>query len=303
VKTAEAGAVASKKSLARRADAALMLLTLVWGSTFVVVKGALQDASAMCFLALRFATAALCLVLLFLHSFRYMTKRELWCGLRGGLLVGVLLWLGFGLQTWGLERTTASNSGFLTGLYIVLVPLFSAAAYRRWPRPAELVGITVAGVGLVFLTAPSVRSHWTFNLGDILTIGCAVAFALHLLTLGYFSQRERFEVVATGQVICAGLFSAVALIFEPPRITWNAPVVFAILLTGVLATALAFTLQTWAQQYTTATRTALILSLESVVSYATAVLFANEKVTLRSLFGGGLILTGILVVELRRVPE
>lgn len=274
-----------------------MFLALVWGGTFVVVKTALPDVSTMCFLALRFGLASACMLALFGRLFTRLPHRELWPGLRGGFITGVLLWLGFGLQTWGLERTTAGNSGFLTGLYIVLVPLFSAAAYRRWPRVPELVGIAIGSGGIVLLTAPS--SGLRLNLGDVLTIGCAIVFAGHLLTLGYFSQRERFEAVAVGQVICTCVLSSFGLLFEPPRIVWNAHVVFALIVTGVVATAVAFALQCWAQQFTTATRAALILALEPVFSYLAAVAFAGEVVTARSVIGGTLILAGILVVELR----
>jgi drug/metabolite transporter (DMT)-like permease len=283
-----------------RADASLMLLALVWGGTFVVVKTALRDISTMYFLALRFGLAAVCLGLLFANKFRTMGRTQLLCGLRAGFLVGILLWLGFALQTWGLEYTSAGNSGFLTGLYIVLVPLFSAALYRRWPRAAELIGISIAGVGLVLLTAPSTTKMLSLNRGDLLTIGCAIVFAVHLLALGYFSQRERFEAVAIGQVACTALISMLGLMVERPRVSWHPQVILAIVVTGVLATAVAFALQTWAQQYTTPTRTALILSLEPVFAFAAAVLVAGEALILRSVVGGGLIIAGILVVELRR---
>ncbi len=282
------------------ADAALMLLALIWGGTFVVVKAALHDTSVMCFLALRFGVASLCMLLLFGNTFRAMPRRQLWCGLRGGFLAGFLLWLGFAFQTWGLERTTAGNSGFLTGLYIVLVPLLSAVGFRRWPKTVELAGIALASVGIVLLTAPPSLHSFRLNFGDVLTIGCAIVFAVHLLVLGYFSQRERFEVVATGQIICTCLISAAALSFEPPRIVWGPRVVIAVLVTGLLATALGFGLQTWAQKYTSPTRTAVILSLEPVFAYGTAVGFAGEPLTFRSVLGGGLILAGILAVELRR---
>lgn len=284
------------------ADLALVSIALVWGGTFVLVKAALHDISTMCFLALRFALGAVSMALLFSGTLRKMPSRSLWRGVRGGLITGVLLWSGFALQTWGLERTSAGNSGFLTGLYIILVPLFSALGYRRWPRAPELIGIAVAGLGMILLTAPA-SGQFHLNSGDLLTIGCAVAFAIHLIVLGYFSQRERFEAVAIGQVTCTSSMAAAALAFEHPRIAWSAPVIAAILVTGLLATALAFTLQTWAQQYTTPTRTALILSLEPVFAYVAAVIFAHEAITLRSLLGGGLILIGILTVELKKPQE
>lgn len=276
----------------------MVVLAFLWGGTFVVVKNALHDVSTMCFLALRFGVAAAAMLLLFAKAFRGMRRGELWCGFRGGLITGCFLWLGYALQTWGLERTSVANSGFLTGLYIVLVPLFSAALYRRWPAAAELAGIAFASAGIVSLTGSGLSLH--FNAGDILTIGCAVAFAFHVIVLGYFSQRERFQAVATGQIAAVCMVSCTALAFEPPRIAWTRGVIFAVVLTGIFATALAFSLQTWAQKYTSASRTVLILSLEPVFAYAGAILFAGEHLSLHSAFGGSLILAGILVVELRR---
>ena len=181
-----------------QADLALATVALVWGSTFVVVKHALLDISTLYFLALRFSVASLCMLLLFLPAFRRAGWPSVRQGLRGGAVAGLLLWLGYLLQTFGLKYTTAANSGFLTGLYIVLVPLTSAAIYRRWPQWRELLGIAIATVGMTLLTVPSVRTGLQLNFGDLLTIGCVAAFACHLLVLGYFSQRERFEAVALG---------------------------------------------------------------------------------------------------------
>ncbi len=259
----------TKASPARwQADLALAFVALVWGTTFVVVKHALTDISTLYFLTLRFAVASLCMLLMFLPAFRRAGRRQVYRGLKGGATAGLFLWLGYVLQTLGLKYTSAANSGFLTGLYIVLVPLISAAVYRRWPQISELLGILIASSGMALLTVPSMQHGFQLgfevNRGDALTIGCAVAFAFHLLVLGYYSQRERFEAVALGQIACAAVLSTLSLAIEKPAAHWNSYVVFSILLTAVFATALAFALQTWGQQYTTATRTALIFALEPV---------------------------------------
>jgi drug/metabolite transporter (DMT)-like permease len=282
-----------------KADLALAAVALVWGTTFVVVKHALEDISTLYFLALRFSVASVCMLFMFLPAFRRAGSRQVLRGLKGGAVAGLFLWLGYVLQTLGLKFTTAGNSGFLTGLYIVLVPLISAAVYRRWPQLAELIGISIATSGMALLTVPSIEHGIRLNRGDLLTIGCAVAFAFHLLVLGYFSQRERFEAVALGQIACAAMLSTVSLAVEKPVVTWNANVVFAVLVTAVFATALAFGLQTWGQQYTTATRTALIFALEPVFALLTAVSVGGEKLTVAAISGGALILGGILTVELK----
>ncbi|MGA8028507.1 MAG: DMT family transporter [Bryobacteraceae bacterium] len=283
----------------RQADLALGLVALVWGATFVVVQQALHEISTMYFLAVRFGLASICMLLMFSRALQKTEPRAIWRGLRGGAAAGVFLWLGYVFQTFGLKYTSAGNSGFITGLYIVFVPLISACVYRVWPHARELAGISIASAGVALLTIPSAGRLFHVNRGDLLTVCCALAFAFHLLVLGYYSQRERFEAVALAQIICATVLSAIALGFEPPRVSWTRGVVFAIALTAVFATAIAFALQTWAQQYTTPTRTALIFALEPVFALATAVLAGGEKLTLGAIFGGVLILVGILAVELK----
>jgi drug/metabolite transporter (DMT)-like permease len=282
-----------------RADTALFVVALIWGTTFVVVKNAIAEISPAYFLALRFWLATACMSFIFAPALFKAGWRNVWRGLRGGAAAGVFLWLGYIFQTLGLQYTTAGNSGFLTGLYIVLVPLVSASVYRRWPQLSELGGIAIAFAGMLLLTLPSLGHQFQFNHGDLLTIVCAFAFAFHLLTLGYFSQRERFEAVAVGQILCAAVLSSVMVLFERPTAIWTPNVVVGILLTGVCATALAFALQTWAQQYTTATRTALIFALEPVFAFVTAVLTGGETLKWSAVLGGTLIVGGILLVELK----
>ena len=285
-----------------RADLALTLVAVVWGATFVMVKEALHEISTMYFLALRFGLASLCLLGLFLPALRKMPAAALWRGLRGGVVAGAFLCLGYILQTFGLKYTSAGNSGFLTGLNIVLVPVIGAAVFQRWPQIRELLGVGVAAAGLATLTIPSIDGGFSlshFNRGDLLTIGCAIAFACHLLVLGYYAQRERFEAVAVGQIACSAILSSLSLSIEAPRIAWSRPVVIALLVTAVLGTAGAFATQTWAQQFTTPTRTALIFALEPVVALATAVLIGGERLTAAAVLGGALILAGIVTVEIK----
>lgn len=282
-----------------KSDSALVTTALLWGTTFVVVQAAIRSISTMYFLALRFGLAALCLAFLFHGPLRRASGRQIWRGLRGGGIAGIALWLGYAFQTYGLKYTTAGNSGFITGLYVVLVPLISAAIYRRWPRPIEIMGILIAAGGMTVLTLPSLARNLHVNRGDGLTVMCAVCYAFHLLLVGYFSQREVFEFVAIGQVAATALFSSAALFWEKPEASWSIPLVLAIVGTSVFATGLTFSLQTWAQQFTSATRAALIFALEPVFALATAVLAREEALTLYSVAGGCLILAGIVLVELK----
>ncbi len=285
-----------------KADGALAVVAVVWGTTFVVVKQSLTGISTVYFLAIRFWLASFFLALIFIRPLRRAGLHETTRGLAGGAIAGIFLWLGYMLQTFGLKFTTAGKSGFLTGLYIAVVPLIGAVVYRRRAHPSELLGIGLAVAGMAILTLPGLEPHTLqLNKGDLLTIGCAVAFAFHLLTLGFMSQRACYEGVALGQILCAALLSTVSLAFEPPSVMWNPQILFALLLTSLFATALAFALQTWGQRYTTATRTAVIFALEPVFALVTAVLFGGEKLTWPAVLGGGTILAAILAVELKPI--
>lgn len=316
-----AGAEVARKPPATRwqADLALALVAFLWGVTFVVVKRALTEISTLYFLAIRFSLASACMLLMFAGAFRAAGSRAVWRGLRAGAAAGVFLCLGYVLQTFGLRYTSAGKSGFLTGFYIVLVPAIGAVVFKKTPRTIELLGILVATAGIALLTIPSLhvpslhvgsphvpsphdsapQGGLPINRGDLLTIGCAVAYAFHLLILGYYSQRERFEALALGQIAATALLCALFLPFDPPKAVWSSAVIFGVILTAVFATALAFSLQTWGQARTTANRTALIFALEPVFALATAVLVGGEALTGPGILGSALILAGILAVELK----
>lgn len=293
----------SKTPARWQADLALAFVALVWGATFVVVKNALSEISTMYFLALRFSLAAASMALMFCRPLQQARARVVARGLAGGAAAGVFLWLGYVLQTFGLKYTTAGKSGFLTGFYIALVPVLSAAIYRRWPQPRELIGIAIATAGMALMTMPQAGSGFYIDSGDLLTLGCALVFAVHLLVLGYYSKRELFQAVALGQIGCCAVLSLVSFLWEPPVAAWSKNVIFAIVLTAIFATALAFALQTWGQKYTSPTRTALIFALEPVFALVTAVWIGREALTAAALAGGALILAGILAVELKPAPS
>jgi drug/metabolite transporter (DMT)-like permease len=282
-----------------QADLALASVALIWGVTFVLIKQALTEISTVYFLVLRFGLATVCMSGMFARAFWCGDRKRSLAGLRGGAITGVFLWLGYMLQTFGLKYTTAGKSGFLTGLYVVLVPLIAAGIYRRWPAHREWLGVGFAAAGMVVLTMPSVNGAWNFNRGDLMTIGCAVAFAFQILLLGHYSQREMVQGVALGQIGTVAVLSLLSLPTEPPVAVWSGNVIRALLVTAVLATALAFAVQTWGQKYTTTTRAALIFSLEPVFALVTAAAVGGEALTLSAILGGLLILAGILVVELK----
>jgi drug/metabolite transporter (DMT)-like permease len=282
--------------LARRAEAALILNTLIWGCTFVVVKQALRDVSPVLFLALRFSLATVALAVLFRGSWSH--PRQPRRSLTGGALAGLFLFSGYAFQTIGLQFTTAPKSAFLTGLTAVMVPVLSAVVYRHRPRVAESGGVLLATGGMALMTLPG--AHAEINRGDLLTVCCAMCYAAHILVLSRYSGQGSIELISIAQIGVSALLAwSVYRWIDTPRILWTPGVVTAIVITGLLATALAFTLQSWAQQYTTSTRTALIFMLEPVFAWITSYLLTGESLTPRAAGGAALILGGILLVELK----
>lgn len=274
-----------------RADGVLALITVFWGVTFVVVKDALADGDPFTFLALRFLVGALALTAVVRGA---LLGRAVW---RRGVPLGVLLFLGFALQTVGLTRTTPSRSAFLTGLYVVIVPLLSVVLFRRVPRVASLVGVGLAAAGLWGLTGAS-AGGLGLGLGEVLTLGCAVAYALHIQLTERWAPREGAMALVGAQLWVVALLSAACLPFAGVRVTFTPGFVGAVLVCGLLASALAISLQTWAQARTTAVRAVLLYSLEPVFAAGYSVALGHERLGAREWAGGTLIVLGVLVAEL-----
>ncbi|HWB85220.1 MAG TPA: DMT family transporter [Bryobacteraceae bacterium] len=285
-----------------RAELALLFNTLVWGTTFVLVKTALDDVSPILFVALRFTLAAALLLVIFRR--KWPAARETWKAVRGGALAGIFLFCGYLFQTLGLRFTTASKSAFITGLSSVMVPLLASLVYKNRPRMVEVAGVLVAtaGMGLLLIgdVFPIAHGQWMAGRGDLLTLICAVAFAAHIVTLGHYAEEVNFEVLSVVQVSTTAVLALVLFGWaETPRLDWHPAVIYAILVTGVLATALAFSIQAWAQRYTTSTRTALIFTLEPVFAWMTSFWLLGESLSGRAAAGAALILGGIVMVEMK----
>lgn len=277
------------------AEAALACNTIVWGATFVLVKTALNDVSPMLFLALRFSLAAMALALIF---GRKAWRQFTWKAAGAGAMAGTFLFAGYLVQTLGLRLTTAPKSAFLTGLASVMVPLLGALVYRMRPQVSEFIGIAAATAGMGLMTLQGATG--SIGRGDLLTLFCAVAFAGHVLTLGRFSSQVGFEVLALAQVLTAAIWALVLFRgVEQAQVAWRPAVVYAIVITGLLCTALAFSVQAWAQQYITSTRTALLYLLEPVVAWGTSCIVAGDGLSERGAVGAALILSGVLMVELK----
>ena len=278
------------------ADASLVLVTLVWGTTFVVVKLAVESTDPILFVGLRFGVGALALAALYPGRLARAGRATY----LAGALLGLALLVGFAFQTVGLRATTPARAGFITGLSVVLVPLIDAAVFgRRLPRGA-LLGVLLSALGLAVLSAPLTADElaggdWR---GDLLVLGCAVAFALHIVGVGHYAGRHDAAAITIAQVATvaalAGLVAWLAGAPAPPAGVWT-----SIAYMGVVATALVFGLQNWAQIHTTSTHTALIFALEPVFAALFSALLYGEALTARAAVGGLLILAG-MIIALRR---
>lgn len=276
-------------------DLSLFGVTFIWGATFILVKKALDDVSTLLFLTLRFSAATMLLAAMFRKSFR---SPDLWPSLRGGALAGLCLFSGYVLQTFGLKYTTASNAGFITGLYVPLVPLISGFVFHKTPQFSEILGIAAAFAGMVLMSVRTTLLE--VGRGDLLVAACAVAYALHIVVLGRFAASHDIGLLAVAQIGTGMLMGAATFWWaEPAHITWSPAVWIALGVTSLLATALAFAVQTWAQRWISPTRTALISSMEPVFAWATSYVVAGEVLSPRGIAGAALILGGILVAELK----
>jgi len=301
-----------------RAYLLMFFVVAVWGSTFVLVKSALADATPAAFNLIRMTSAFVLLAAVY-HRF--------WSSIRpahivAGALVGLCLAAGYQFQTIGLVRTTPSKSAFITGLVVVLVPLFSTIPALRppgahMPRWNAYLGAALAFAGIILLTVPAVQTSakssmlaallpdlHSINTGDMLTFGCAVGFTFHCLALGHVSPRIAFQPLALLQIGFCAVFMALSLPFiEHPHVTWTSRLIIALAIAAALATAAAFSIQSWAQSVLPSTHIALVLTLEPVFAWITSFLFTGERLGLRPASGALLILAGIALTELIPQPH
>src|SRR5580692_7753929 len=298
-----------------RAYVLMLFVVAVWGSTFVVIKGALADATPAAFNLARMSLAFALLAVAYHRAWRGIRRSDL----AAGALVGLCLAAGYQFQTIGLVRTTPSKSAFITGMVVVLVPLFSSIPGLRPPDSRALrwnafVGAALGFVGILLLTAPTAAAasgiagllpdRSSINIGDVLTFGCAIAFAFHCIALSHTSPRIGYQPLALLQVGFCAVFMAISLPFiERPHIAWTPRLLTALVIAAVLATAAAFSIQSWAQSILPSTHTALLLTMEPVFAWITSFLVMGERLGVRPAAGALLILTGIAITELVLQPH
>ena len=281
-----------------KAHLALLLCSFFWGITFVVVKNVLIDISVFGYLAARFLLGSLPLVWFYREDLRKLTRKEAWAGIQ----VGLFMFAGYSFQTAGIARTTPSKAAFITGLSVVLVPVFLATFWRKKIGAWAWAGAAASFAGLYFLTVP-LEGLADLNRGDVLVMCCAVLYALQIIFISRYSQKVSLGALSTLQVILAAVLSAIAAPLldisglEHFFVRFTFQMEFGVIVTAVLTTALAYPLLVWAQTHTTATNTALILTTEPVFAVITSYLFQQERLDGRALTGAALILAGICLAE------
>jgi drug/metabolite transporter (DMT)-like permease len=272
------------------APAALVAVTVVWGFTFVPVKDAVDVYPVLSFNAVRFAIASAALALVAGRRLAMLGRG----GLARGIALGLLLAAGYELQTAGLDLTTVSSTGFITGMYVVLTPLIGLVLFRSRIGLQAWAGVALATAGLALLSGIQAGSA----AGDLLVLAGAAVYSLQIVLMERYAPRyDPLAFTLAEMLAAAGGFAVAALAFGQLGTPRGSTVWFALVVTGVFASALAYLVQTWAQRRTSAARTALAFTMEPVFAALFGYALAGDRLGVSGWLGGALIVTGILAAE------
>ncbi|CCQ97074.1 Permease of the drug/metabolite transporter (DMT) superfamily [[Clostridium] ultunense Esp] len=273
------------------ADLSLLIVAIIWGSGFIVTKNSLNHITPYYLLAFRFMISFLLMSLVF---FKRLKKAKLkdW---KAGFLIGIFLFAGFATQTVGLKYTTVGKQAFITASNVVMVPFIYWAISKKKPDIYDVIAVFLCFTGIGIL---SFESNLRLGYGEFLTFICAIFFAFHIATIGYFSKEHDPIVLSVIQILVAGILSTIfALLLEPKIGKLSNETLFSILYLAVFSTLIAFLVQNVAQKYTSSTHAAIILSLEAVFGGIMSLIFLKEPFTIRFLIGCISILISILTTE------
>jgi len=275
------------------ADGMLLTTAIVWGSGFVITAIALEYLTAYQVMAGRFLLASIILTAIFGYKLKKATKSVIW----KGVVLGTILYIAFALQTVGLQYTTPSKNAFLTAVNVIVVPLIAYAVYKRRIDGYEIIGSIIALVGIGCL---SLQGSFTMNIGDALSLACAVAFAFDIFCTNLFVQKEDAIALTIIQFITASVIGILVVVSRgdiPASLEKEA--IYSLIYLGIFSTTIAYLFQNVANQYTSATKAAIILSTESFFGMVLSVIFLHEVLTSRMVIGAVLILLAILIAEVK----
>ncbi|MDC7235301.1 MAG: DMT family transporter [Spirochaetales bacterium] len=280
----------------RKAEFYLILMTLIWGGTFVSIKVALDYISPLLLMGVRFSSAFIFFLILNPVKLESLNRSILF----KGLVLGVLMYLGYGLQTVGLNYTTASRSGFITYFYALLTPVFQFLILRKKPLAANLLGLAVAFAGLTLITGG--LGGGTLNRGDVITLVSAASFSIYIVCLNLWSPGEDAGALTALQMLVTSLIAfASSPVFETPFLDSSYILWGNLLFLSLLGSVVAVYVMTRFQNYVTPTRAAILYSLEPVFSVILAVLILREHFSPVQLLGAVLIISGVLVSEILEI--
>ena len=270
-------------------------MTIIWGSTFVLTKFILEDASPFVYVAVRFFVASIIFTALFFRRIRTIPKD----GIEKGLVLGVLLFAGFVLQTVGMKFTTASKSAFITGLMVVFTPIFQLIIERKAPKIGNCIGVVLVAAGLYLLTSPKGSE---FNIGDALTLVCAVLFSIYTVYLSIYGKDHDPAHLTLIQFASTAILAAIAIPFlETAHLNLTSNFLLNLAYLAVMPTVVALYVMAKYQKYTTPTRSAIIYSMEPPFAAIVAFFILGEQIGTMGIIGGILILSGLIVSELSDV--
>ncbi len=283
-----------------KGELGLFITAAIWGTGFVGTAIALQTMGPFQVTALRFTLGSFLLVALFYKKLRALDKQTI----KFGTILGGILFLSFALQTTGLVYTTPAKNAFITGLNVVFVPFIGAVIFKTKIEINGIIGAVVAFLGIAML---SLNFDSPVNIGDVLTLGCAIAYAFHIFYTNDFVAKRGLDIIKIlmVQMITVSVLSIIsAIIFGETDFSKVTPTaILVVVYLGVFSTTLCFFLQTWAQKFTSATKTAIILAMETVFGATFSVLVLHEILTGRMLVGCLMILIAILIAELKVIPK
>ena len=270
---------------------ALIATTLIWGTSFVILKNTLDSFSAIYLLALRFTISALIMAVAGFKQLKNIDRKTL----TAGAALGVFIFLAYVLQTYGLVYTTPGKNAFLTATYCIITPFLARLIDKTRLSAFNILAafICIAGIGLV-----SLRGDFTIGIGDLLTVFCGLFYALHLIFTGRVAGKSSILMLTMIQFIVAGALSWIAaLIAEPVPSSISASAIWSILYLSIFCTCICFGLQTLGQKYTSSSAASIILTLESVFGAAISAVFYHEILTMQLLLGFLLIFAAIIISE------
>ena len=281
------------------AQISLVIITLFWGYTFVLVKEGVSNFPVMLFLFCRFGLASIIVGFLTIPRLKSLNVDYL----KKGSFIGLWLFLGYFFQTWGITFTSASSSGFITGLFVVLTPIVSFFYLKRKIHINVIISVILAVSGLLLLSLKDMinQNAFLFNIGDLLTLFCALAYAIHICSIDKHSPNRDAGLLTFVQLSTVAVLSLIFhLIVESPPKVFPPETIKAILITSILATCLAIWMQTKMQKYTSPAKVAIIFTLEPLFAALFAFLLLGENIGLYGYLGGLLIISSMFIAEINK---